>query len=87
MMPQYSVMGIAMAYIMAYSEGITAAAGPGLFNAINNTFAIFGPIVMGVLHDKTGSYSAAFLNIGFLVVVSGVMSVFLPKARYELEHK
>ena len=79
----YSVLGISTSVMMTYAEGPVAAPSAAMYNAVANVGSAFGPVLLGVIKDRTGSYQGAFLLLGAMVIVSGVMTLLAPNSKPE----
>jgi len=63
----------------------SAAAGSiGLINSIGNLGGGVGPLLLGVLKDRTGSF---FLGILLLSISMGITSIILMALRFSREHQ
>src|SRR5215471_3196311 len=64
----------------SFRGGPALAGGIALFNAIDSLGGFFGPVIIGVLKEKTGNYSASMAALGFAMVISAATVVALGRA-------
>jgi ACS family tartrate transporter-like MFS transporter len=76
-----SLAGVFWAIPPQLLSGAAAAAGIGLINALGNLGGFVGPTLMGVLLDRTGSYTGGLLVLTAVLVVEAalVLCVRLPR--------
>jgi len=79
----FAVVGINAAYGPFYSlpsaflAGPAAAGGIALIYSIGNLGGFVGPMIIGVLSEETGNYSASMLVFSFFLVVAAVTVLLL----------
>ena len=94
----FCVMGIGLhAYLpvfwmwpTAYFSASSAAAAIGLINSFGNLGGYLGPLVVGQLRTRTGSFTAAMWFLAACIMIAGLLSLRLEKSRkrdYETDEK
>lgn len=63
----------------AFLAGTAAAGGIALINSVGNLGGFFGPYLVGLIKDKTGSDVAAMLLLGGSLLCMGVFAFAVPK--------
>jgi MFS transporter, ACS family, tartrate transporter len=56
-----------------------AAAAFGLVAGIGNSGGFFGPALIGVLKDRTGTYRISFLVLGAMAIASAALTAWLAR--------
>lgn len=80
----YSSTGALTTLMMTYAEGVASAPSTGYFNSISNLGGLLGPVVLGLVKDRTGSYGGAFLAMGLPLLGSGIMALLAPNSKHKL---
>jgi MFS transporter, ACS family, tartrate transporter len=62
----------------AYTGGAAAAA-IGLVASIGNSGGFFGPALIGMLKDSTGTYRISFLVLGGMAIASAALTAWLAR--------
>jgi ACS family tartrate transporter-like MFS transporter len=62
-----------------FLSGASAAAGIALINSMGNLGGFAGPLLIGWLKDKLGSYSAGLYTVGGMLALSAVVIVALAR--------
>ena len=65
----------------AFLSGTAAAAGIAVINSVGNLSGYFGPSIMGVIKDATGSFDGGLWVIAGCAVVGAVIVLLLPHDR------
>jgi len=65
----------------AYSGGAAAAAAAaiGLVASIGNSGGFFGPALIGILKDSTGTYRISFLVLGGMAIACAALTAWLAR--------
>jgi MFS transporter, ACS family, tartrate transporter len=77
----FSMMGPFWAMPTAFLYGTAAAAGIAAINSVGNLGGFFGPYVIGVVRNSTGSFKGGLLVVGGALAVSGCLALTLKVAR------
>ena len=81
-----AVVGVLSAFGPFYSmpssflTGPAAAGGIALINSIANLGGFFGPVLVGILKERTGGYTAGFAALGLELVVSALIVLAVGRA-------
>ncbi len=75
-----STLGPFWALTTAFLSGTAAAGGIALINSVGNLGGFFGPTLVGIFKDRTGSDVAALLLLGGALLCMGLLALFLPRA-------
>ena len=62
----------------SFVTGEGAAAGIALINAVGNIGGFVGPYAIGALHDRTESFSAGLILVGFVLLAGGALVLVVP---------
>ncbi len=73
-----STIGPFWALGTAFLSGTAAAGGIALINSVGNLGGFFGPFVVGVIKDKTGSSVVALLFLGAALLAMGLLALTVP---------
>jgi ACS family tartrate transporter-like MFS transporter len=73
----FSMMGPFWAMPTALLSGTAAAAGIAVINSIGNLGGFFGPYMIGVVRNSTGSFKGGLLLVGGALAVSGCLALTL----------
>jgi ACS family tartrate transporter-like MFS transporter len=73
----FSMMGPFWAMPTALLSGTAAAAGIALINSVGNLGGFFGPYMIGVVRNSTGSFKGGLLVVGGALAVSGGLALTL----------
>jgi ACS family tartrate transporter-like MFS transporter len=78
-----STIGPFWALATAFLTGTAAAGGIALINSVGNLGGFFGPLIVGVIKDKTQSNLAALLFLGAALLGMGLLALMIrpPTAR------
>jgi MFS transporter, ACS family, tartrate transporter len=77
----FSMMGPFWAMPTAFLSGTAAAAGIALINSVGNLGGFFGPYMIGVVRNSTGSFKGGLLVVGSALALSGGLALTLKFAR------
>jgi MFS transporter, ACS family, tartrate transporter len=66
----------------AMLTGTAAAGGIALINAVGNLGGFFGPFLMGVIRDATGSFPLGLLTLAMGTIISAIVVAFLGHNRH-----
>ncbi len=72
-----SVLGPFWAMVTAFLSGTAAAGGIALINSVGNLGGFFGPTMVGVIKDRTGSNLAGLLFLGGALWCMGLLALTL----------
>ena len=72
-----STIGPFWAISTAFLSGTAAAGGIALINSVGNLGGFFGPFLVGLIKDKTGSDVAAMLLLGGSLLMMGLLACTL----------
>lgn len=75
-----STLGPFWALTTTYLSGTAAAGGIALINSVGNLGGFFGPSLVGILKDRTGSDFSALLLLGGSLMGMAVFAFVLPKS-------
>lgn len=78
----FSALPPYMTYPTIFFSGGTVAVGIAAINSIGNLAGYFGPTLVGVLKDLTGSFGAGMLLIGAVLFIGGLAAFSLRKDFY-----
>jgi len=81
---QKSTLGPFWALGTAALSGTAAAGGIALINSVGNLGGYFGPKLVGMIKDRTGSETAAMLWLGGALLMMGMIALTLPVIRRPL---
>jgi MFS transporter, ACS family, tartrate transporter len=70
-----SARGIFWSIPPRFLSGIGAAGGLALINSLGTMGGFFGPILMGWLKQRTGSYTPGLLTMALLILLSGALAL------------
>ena len=76
-------MGIGAAFgpfwsaVSESARGSAAAAAIALVTTVENSGGFFGPTLIGLLKESTGTYQLAFLILGGMAILAAVLAVRL----------
>ena len=73
-----STLGPFWALTTAFLSGTAAAGGIALINSVGNLGGFFGPTLVGIIKDRTGSNVAALLLLGGALLGMGLFALLLP---------
>ena len=73
-----STLGPFWALSTAFLSGTAAAGGIALINSVGNLGGFFGPYLVGIIKDGTGSDTAALLLLGGALLGMGLFALALP---------
>ena len=73
-----STLGPFWALTTAFLSGTAAAGGIALINSVGNLGGFFGPTLVGIIKDRTGSNVAALLLLGGALLGMGLCALALP---------
>jgi len=76
-----STLGPFWAMSTAFLSGTAAAGGIALINSVGNLGGFFGPYLVGVIKDATGSNTLALLLLGGALLGMGVLAFAIPAQR------
>ena len=82
----FALVGILSAFGPFYSlsssflTGAGAAAGIALINSIANLGGFLGPVLVGILKERTGGYAAAYATLAMGLMLAALMVVLLGRA-------
>lgn len=82
----FALVGILSAFGPFYSlcssflTGTAAAAGIALVNSIANLGGFLGPVLVGILKERTGGYAAAYAVLAMGLMLGAVMVILLGRA-------
>ena len=76
-----STLGPFWALSTAFLSGTAAAGGIALINSVGNLGGFFGPSLVGIIKDATGSDMAALLLLGGALLGMGLAALAVPGAR------
>jgi ACS family tartrate transporter-like MFS transporter len=77
----FSMMGPFWAMPTAFLSGTAAAAGIAMINSVGNLGGFFGPYMIGVVRNSTGSFKGGLLVVGGALALSGCLALTLNFAR------
>ncbi len=77
----FSMMGPFWAMPTALLSGTAAAAGIAVINSVGNLGGFFGPYMIGVVRNSTGSFKGGLLVVGSALALSGCLALTLNFAR------
>ena len=69
----YAPFGVWWSYPTTFLSGSAAAGAIGLINSCGNVGGFVGPYLTGFLKEKTGTYTAAWLYLGFSLACAGAL--------------
>lgn len=75
----YAPFGVWWSYPTTFLSGPAAAGAIGLINSCGNVGGFLGPYMTGFLRDLTGSYTSAWLYLGFSMIASGCLMLTFKK--------
>lgn len=75
-----STLGPFWALSTAFLSGTAAAGGIALINSVGNLGGFFGPYLVGIIKDQTGSNVAALLLLGAALLGMGIFALAIPVA-------
>ncbi len=78
---QKSTLGPFWALGTGALSGTAAAGGIAFINSVGNLGGYFGPMLVGVIKDKSGSAATAMFALGGAVLLLGLVAMALPDAR------
>lgn len=52
-----------------------------VINSVGNIGSGIGPLVIGVLYDKTGSFESGLIYVSVLLVIGSILLIFIPMGR------
>ena len=64
----------------SFLTGTAAAAGIALVNSIANFGGFLGPVLVGILKEKTGGYAAAYAVLALGLMLAALMVIVLGRA-------
>ncbi len=67
------------AMVTTFLSGTAAAGGIALINSVGNLGGFFGPFLVGVIKDQTGSNVAALLFLGGALLAMSLLALTLPR--------
>jgi ACS family tartrate transporter-like MFS transporter len=70
-----SARGIFWSIPPRFLSGIGAAGGLALINSLGTMGGFFGPVLMGWLKQRTGSYTPGLLTMALLILLSGALAL------------
>ncbi|MSU35852.1 MAG: MFS transporter [Pedosphaera sp.] len=73
-----STLGPFWAFSTTFLSGTAAAGGIALINSVGNLGGFFGPYLVGIIKDRTGSNVAALLLLGGALLGAGLFALALP---------
>ena len=76
-----STLGPFWAQSTAFLGGTAAAGGIALINSVGNLGGFFGPYLVGIIKDATGSNVAALLLLGGALLGMGLFALAVPRAQ------
>jgi ACS family tartrate transporter-like MFS transporter len=82
----FALVGVLSAFGPFYSlsssflTGAGAAAGIALINSIANLGGFLGPVLVGILKERTGGYQAAYATLAIGLMLAALMVVLLGRA-------
>jgi ACS family tartrate transporter-like MFS transporter len=76
-----STLGPFWALSTAFLSGTAAAGGIALINSVGNLGGFFGPYLVGIIKDATGSDMAALLLLGGALLGMGLAALAVPQTR------
>jgi ACS family tartrate transporter-like MFS transporter len=90
LMPSIVALSVAMAGLASmfgpfwtlatsFVTGAGAAAGIALINSVGNVGGFVGPYLLGYIKDRTNSFSAGLMLIGFVVIAGGFLVLTVPE--------
>jgi nitrate/nitrite transporter NarK len=62
-------------------SGTAAAGGVAFINSIGNLGGFFGPSIIGLVHQRTGTYSAALATLAIAPALLAILVVQVPLRR------
>jgi ACS family tartrate transporter-like MFS transporter len=68
-----SIYGPFWSYTCASQTGAAGAAAIALVTSIGNAGGMFGPMLIGVLKDRTGSYQASFVVLAIVAIAAAAL--------------
>lgn len=66
-----------------FLSGAAAATGIATINSIGNLGGFVGPVMIGWIKDKTGSFSGGLAFVAGLLVMSAVLTLILSRTRVQ----
>ena len=75
-----STLGPFWALTTAFLTGTAAAGGIALINSVGNLGGFFGPYIVGIIQDKTGSNLIALLFLGTALLCMGLLALTIRTA-------
>jgi ACS family tartrate transporter-like MFS transporter len=82
-----STLGPFWAMGTAFLSGTAAAGGIALINSVGNLGGFFGPALVGVIKDRTGSNVAALLLLGGALLLMGILALMVGKTQSRPESR
>ncbi len=79
----YSFSGPYWALTTSFFTAEAAALGIGIINSIGNLGGFFGPYVIGMLNDKTGTVTFGLGFVSLILFVTAVQVIFIKKRKAE----
>jgi ACS family tartrate transporter-like MFS transporter len=76
-----STLGPFWALSTAFLSGTAAAGGIALINSVGNLGGFFGPYLVGIIKDRTGSDVAALLLLGGALLGMGLSALAVPRTQ------
>ena len=82
----FALVGVLSAFGPFYSlsssflTGAAAAAGIALINSIANLGGFLGPVLVGILKERTGGYQAGYATLAVALMLAALMVVLLGRA-------
>lgn len=77
----WSLHGPFMSWPATFLEGPQASIGFAWINSVGSLGGFVGPYVLGVLLDRTGSYSVAMVVLASILLAAGICILFFPVER------
>lgn len=75
----YSFLPIFFSLPGDFLTGFSAAAGIALVTSVANLGGFVGPYMVGLIHQKTGSFYGGLISAGVFFLISASLSLLLPK--------
>jgi len=75
-----SVFGPFYSLCSSFLTGTAAAAGIALVNSIANFGGFLGPVLVGILKERTGGYAAAYATLAMGLMLAALMVILLGRA-------
>lgn len=79
----YAALPVFWTLPTAMLRGTAAAGGIALINAIGNLGGYAGPVIVGYLKDKTGSYDSGMIALAVAMILAGVLALSCGWSRQE----